>query len=58
MTFYTEKRVLSKADLLQGAVENAVTETGSKLTEIPLEAILCGMIARILNQEDCENESD
>lgn len=58
MTFRVEKVTISKDALPDCDGRNAVRETSDKLIHSPTEAILCGMIERILNQGDKKDEGN
>ena len=58
MTFRIEKVTISKDALPDRDGRSAVRETGDKIIHSPTEVILCDMIARILNQEGKEDESN
>ena len=58
MTFRVEKVTISKDALPDSDGHKAVRETDDKLIHSPTEVILCGMISRILNEEDKDIESD
>ena len=58
MMFRVEKVTISKDALPDHDGHNAVREISDKLIHSPTEIILCGMISRILNLEDEDNESD